>query len=59
MLREGDAAEENVALAKESPESLIVMASHGRTGLKRWVLGSVAETVARHSNNPVLIVRGG
>ncbi len=36
---------------------LIVMASHGRTGLSRWFLGSVAEEVVRKSAGPVLIVR--
>ena len=35
---------------------LIVMCSHGSTGLKRWVLGSVAEKVARHSAIPVLVL---
>ncbi len=35
---------------------LIAMCSHGSTGLKRWVLGSVAEKVARHSPIPVLVL---
>jgi len=38
-------------------DDLIVMASHGRTGLSRWFLGSVAEEVVRRSASPVLIVR--
>lgn len=58
LLREGDAAEEIVAMAKDSSQTLIVMSSHGRSGLSRWALGSVTETVVRHSNNPVLILRG-
>jgi nucleotide-binding universal stress UspA family protein len=33
------------------------MCSHGRSGVKRWVLGSVTETVVRHSDDPVLVVR--
>jgi nucleotide-binding universal stress UspA family protein len=37
---------------------LIVMGSHGRTGIKRAVLGSVSETVARSAECPVLIVKG-
>lgn len=41
----------------ERPGDLIVMASHGRTGLSRWFLGSVAEEVVRRSASPVLIVR--
>ncbi len=36
---------------------LIVMASHGRTGVRRWFLGSVAEEVLRQSNVPVLLIR--
>jgi len=33
------------------------MCSHGRSGVRRWVLGSVTETVVRHASNPVLILR--
>jgi nucleotide-binding universal stress UspA family protein len=36
---------------------LIVMSSHGRTGIKRWFLGSVAEEVIRRANVPVLLIR--
>jgi len=57
LLQEGDAADEIVSVARNTPESLIVMCSHGRSGAKRWVLGSVTETVVRHSNSPVLVVR--
>lgn len=57
LLQEGAAADEIVSVANETPDSLVVMCSHGRTGVQRWVLGSVAETVARHSANPVLVVR--
>jgi nucleotide-binding universal stress UspA family protein len=38
---------------------LIVLCSHGYTGMKRWVLGSVAEKVARHASVPVLVLREG
>lgn len=38
---------------------LIVMCSHGYTGFKRWVLGSVAEKVAHHARVPVLLLREG
>lgn len=40
-----------------APGDLIVMASHGRTGLSRWFMGSVAEEIVRRSASPVLIVR--
>src|SRR5205085_2917156 len=35
---------------------IIVMSSHGDTGFKRWVLGSVAQKVSRHSPVPVLVL---
>jgi nucleotide-binding universal stress UspA family protein len=38
---------------------LIVMGTHGRTGLKHFFLGSVAEHVVRHARCPVLVLRGG
>lgn len=59
LLQEGDAADEILAVAEQSPESLIVMSSHGRSGVRRWLLGSVAETVVRHAHCPVLVMRGG
>ena len=36
---------------------MLVMASHGRTGVRRWFLGSVAEEVLRQSTVPVLLIR--
>lgn len=57
LLQEGEAADEIVAVVRNHPECLIAMSSHGRSGLERWALGSVAETVVRHANNPVLILR--
>lgn len=54
---EGDAANEIVELAAGSPQSLIAMSTHGRSGVGRWVLGSVAERVVQHSRAPVLLIR--
>ena len=54
-LRHGAAARE--LLAATRPGDLIVMASHGRTGVPRWFLGSVAEELTRHATVPVLLVR--
>ncbi len=51
----GSAAREVAGLAH--PGDLIVMASHGRGGVARWFLGSVAEEVARRAPAPVLLVR--
>jgi nucleotide-binding universal stress UspA family protein len=55
-LREGVGAEEIIRCAHERPRSLIAMCTHGRSGVKRWVLGSVTEKVVRHSGDPVLVV---
>ena len=56
---EGDGAVECILQAAErSAVDVVAIGSHGRSGLKRSLLGSVAEAVARHSSRPVLIVRG-
>lgn len=44
-------------VARAQPGDAIVMATHGRTGMKRWFIGSIAEDVLRHATVPVLIVR--
>ncbi len=54
---EGSAAEKIIEMARENPESLIVMSSHGASGIGRWVLGSVTERVIRHSDTAVVVVR--
>ncbi len=54
---EGSGADEIVALGRRTPDNLIAMCTHGRSGVKRWVLGSVTEKVVRLSGDPVLIVR--
>jgi nucleotide-binding universal stress UspA family protein len=56
-VRFGDAAEEICRAAKEGRFNLIMMASHGRTGLGRMLLGSTAERVLRGAPVPVLLVR--
>ena len=37
---------------------LIVMATHGQSGIKRWALGSVADKVVRATTRPVILARG-
>jgi nucleotide-binding universal stress UspA family protein len=56
-VRQGRVARELVALAQ--PEDIFVIASHGRGGFTRWLLGSVAEDLVRHSSVPILLVRAG
>jgi len=46
-----------VDFAREVQPSLVAMTTHGRTGIGRWVLGSVTDRVVRHSESPVLVVR--
>ncbi len=58
-IRDGDAAESILNLADEIGAFAIVMAFHGRGGLTRLVLGSVAERVLEQATVPVLLVRAG
>ena len=53
----GDAAAEIVRVAAEHEVDLIVISSHGRTGLGRMIFGSTAEAVVRHASCPVLVVK--
>jgi nucleotide-binding universal stress UspA family protein len=57
VVRTGPAAIEVLKAAKEFESDLIVIPTHGRAGLKRLVLGSVAERVIRESTVPVLTLR--
>lgn len=56
-LVEGDAATEIMRVSKEIGSDLIVMGTHGRTGLGRFFMGSVSEQVLRRSTCPVLTVK--
>jgi nucleotide-binding universal stress UspA family protein len=58
MLREGVAHEQIARVAKARHAKLIVMGTHGRTGVARFFLGSVAARVAATAPCPVLTVRG-
>ena len=53
----GHPAEEILRYAEESSIDLILMATHGRSGVRRWVLGSVADKVLRKSTIPIWLVR--
>jgi universal stress protein A len=55
----GDPASEICRVAQEQEVDLIVMGTHGRTGLTHLLLGSVAEQVIRHAPCPVLIIPPG
>jgi nucleotide-binding universal stress UspA family protein len=57
FLVDGSSAEEILETARNWKADLIIMGSHGRTGLARILMGSVAERVVRHAPIPVLVVR--
>ena len=58
VVAEGEPAAEIVRVAGEKNCDLIVMGSHGRSGVRRWLGGSVAEHVVRLASCPVLVVKG-
>ena len=53
----GSASSEIVALARQTDHNMIALATHGRSGMNRLLMGSVAEAVVRASGDPVLVVR--
>jgi nucleotide-binding universal stress UspA family protein len=57
-VRCGPAAEVIVEAAESPDISLIAMATHGYSGLRRWALGSVTDRVVHGTSKPVLVVRG-
>ena len=57
LIVHGEAASEIVRVAKDRKVDLIVVSSHGRTGLGRILFGSTAEAVVRHASCPVLVVK--
>lgn len=56
-VREGDPAEAILEYAEDIEADLIVAGTHGRSGVKRHLLGSVSERIVRHAECPVLTVR--
>ncbi len=59
VVRHGNPANEILAASEDGGCSLIVMSTHGRTGLERMRVGSVAQHVLRHAIIPILVVRPG
>ena len=57
VIAHGEPAAEIVRVAEERGVGLIVISSHGRTGLGRILFGSTAESVVRHARCPVLVVK--
>lgn len=59
LIRQGAIAETILQTASQIKADVIVMSTHGRSGIKRWLLGSVADRVVTHSNTPVMLIRPG
>jgi len=59
VCRRGLPAEVIVTHAGQDPDTLIAMATHGRSGMQRWLLGSVASKVVQAAGNPVLLLPSG
>jgi nucleotide-binding universal stress UspA family protein len=55
----GDASEVVLEAAEKEKADLITMTTHGRSGIMRWLLGSVADRVVQHSKVPVALIRVG
>ena len=58
LVWEGEAGEAIVAAADSENADLIVVGSHGRSGVSRFFIGSVSDYVVRHAHCPVMVVRG-
>ena len=56
-LLHGDPANAIVDMTHEYPDALVAMTTHGRTGVGRWVMGSVTDKVVRYSGGAVLVTR--
>ncbi len=53
----GDPADAILDMLQQSPDCLVAMTTRGRSGVKRWAMGSVTDRVVRYSGAPVLVVR--
>lgn len=56
-IKKGSPFKEILKIEDKEDISLIVMGSHGKSNIKEMLLGSVSESVIRHSKNPVLVVK--
>ena len=56
-IRSGDPLEKILEVAEDCMSDLIVLATHGRTGVKRLLIGNIAEKIVRHAPCPVLTIK--
>ena len=59
LVWDGEPGDAIVAAADSENADLIVVGSHGRSGVSRFFIGSVSDYVVRHAHCPVMVVRGG
>ena len=57
VLAEGKGPEEIIDLSRRTSDNMVAMSTHGRSGIGRWVLGSVADRVISYCGDPVLVIR--
>jgi nucleotide-binding universal stress UspA family protein len=57
-IERGNPAEKIVAVAAVRKDALIAMSTHGRSGVQRWLLGSIAEKTVQTTTHPLLLIRG-
>lgn len=59
FVQDGNPTESILAEAGREPDTLVALSTHGRSGVTRWVLGSVTDKVLHATSSPMLIVRSG
>lgn len=56
VTQDGAVPDTILAVAEETHADMIAMSTHGRTGVQRWLLGSVADRVVHHAHIPVMLI---
>jgi len=56
VTKEGSVADIILEVAEETHADMIAMSTHGRTGVKRWLMGSVADKIVHHAHIPVMLI---
>jgi nucleotide-binding universal stress UspA family protein len=56
ITRDGTIPDTILEVAEETNADMIAMSTHGRSGVQRWLMGSVAEKVVHHSHIPVMLI---
>lgn len=56
LTKEGSVPDTILEVAEETQADMIAMSTHGRTGVKRWLMGSVADKIVHHTHIPVMLI---